>query len=128
MKLSQRSINWLSRLMLVMVLLAQGILAASACISSTASPEQAFSIPHPDDVMPCHEAKNHNANACLVHCTQADQVNGDQQQIFVSAPVSVIAWASSQPQTTPIQPAISSQPLVLDTGPPIPIRYCTFLN
>jgi hypothetical protein len=128
MKPSKNTIKWLSRLMLVLTIFAQGIVAANACISPGASPEQAYVIAHPDDAMPCHEAKNHNANACLVHCTNADQINGDQYQIPVSAPVNVIAWAGSQPHTVPDQPAISAQPPVLDTDPPIPIRFCTFLN
>jgi len=114
--------------MLVLAMFAQGIVAASACMSPTASPEQVYVIPHPEDAMPCHEAKSHNANVCLVHCTNGDQVSVDQHHIPVSAPLSVIAWASSQPQTVPIQPTVSAQPLVLDTGPPIPIRFCTFLN
>ena len=115
--------------MLVLVLFAQGMIAASACNSPAASPEQAYVIAHPDDeTMPCHEAKNHNANACLVHCTNADQINADQHQLPVSAPANVIAWVSSLPQPEPVQPAISSQPLVLDTGPPIPIRFCSFLT
>ena len=129
MKLPQRTIKYLSRLMLILALFAQGIIAASACVSPSASPEQAYVISHPgEDSMPCHEAKKHNANACLAHCTNADQINVDQHHIPVLAPVSVIAWASSQPQTEPVQPSISTQPLVLNTGPPIPIRFCTFLN
>jgi hypothetical protein len=129
MKLAQRKIKWLARLMLVLLLFAQGIVAASACVGFTAGPEQAFNISQPSgEVMPCHEEKSHNANACLAHCSQADQVNVDQHHIPVLAPVGVIAWVNSQPQTEQKQPTISSQPLVLDTGPPIPIRFCSFLN
>lgn len=127
MKLAQRKVKWLARLMLVLVLFAQGIVAANACVAS--SPAQAYTMEqHDDAAMPCHEEETPNANACLSHCTQSDQVSVDQQHTPIHAPVSVIAWASIQPQAQHIPPVIYSAPLALDTGPPIPIRFCSFLN
>jgi len=127
MKLAQRNIKWLARLMLVLVLFAQGIIAANACVAP--SPAQAYSMAQQDDeAMPCHEEEIPNANACLSHCTQSDQISVDQHHVPFAAPLSVIAWASSQPQTQHIRPAASFEHLALDTGPPIPIRFCSFLN
>jgi hypothetical protein len=129
MKLAQRKIKWLARLMLGLVLFAQGIVAANACVAPTASPAQAYSMAQTDDeAMPCHEEEIPNSNACLSHCTQSDQISVDQHHIPVAAPVSVIAWASSQPQAQHISFSFSPEHLALDTGPPIPIRFCTFLN
>ena len=129
MKLAQRKIKWLARLMLVLVIFSQVILDANACVAPTASPVRAYTMAqHEDDAMPCHEQENSNANACLSHCTQSDQVNVDQQSAQLPVPVSVIAWVSSQTQAQHILPAIFLEHLVPDTGPPIPIRFCSFLN
>lgn len=129
MKLAQRKIKWLARLMLGLMLFAQGIVAANACDALSAGPAQAFSMAqHDDKSMPCHDGVRSNGNACLTHCTQSDQVNVDQHQAPVAAPTSVIAWISSQPQAQQIRQTTSPEHLALDTGPPIPIRFCSFLN
>ena len=70
MKLSQRNTKWLARLMLGLVLFAQGVVAANACVAPVASPAQAYVVGQDDEAMPCHEEENSNANACLSHCTQ----------------------------------------------------------
>jgi hypothetical protein len=127
MKLAQRKIKWLARLMLVLMLFAQGIVAANACIETAASPVQAYSMAQQEDeAMPCHD--DLNANACLASCTQSDQVNVDQHTVPLAAPVSAIAWVSNQPPAQHLRPVIFPEHLVLDTGPPIPIRFCSFLN
>ena len=129
MKLAQRKIKWLARLMLVLVLFAQGIVAANACVAPNASAAQAYNMAQQDEeAMPCHEQEIPNANVCLSHCTQSDQISVDQHSMPLAAPVSVIAWISSQPQVQHSRPAISFEHLALDTGPPIPIRFCSFLN
>jgi hypothetical protein len=129
MKLAQRKIKGLARLMLVLVLFAQGIVAANACVAPTASPGQAYTMAQQDDeAMPCHEEENSNANACLAHCTQSDQISVDQHNVPLAAPVSVIVWVSNQPPAQHIRPVIFPEHLVLDSGPPIPIRFCSFLN
>jgi hypothetical protein len=127
MQLARPKIKWLTRLMLVLILFAQGIVAANACVSPTAGAVQAFAQVQPE-AMPCHEhsRKTPNANACLEHCTQSDQVNVDQHSVPMAAPVSIIAWVSP-----PLQYILQSVSAVLpapDTGPPIPIRFCSFLN
>jgi len=129
MKLAQNKIKWLARLMLGLVLFAQGMVAANACVAPSASPAQAYSMTEQDDeTMPCHEEEAANANVCLSHCTQSDQISLDQHHMPLAAPVSVIAWVSVQPQAQHFRPAISFEHLALDTGPPIPIRFCSLLN
>jgi len=134
MKLAQRKIKWLARLMLGLTLFAQGVVAANACVAPTASPVQAYTqavqagmVEHDEEAMPCHEEKTPNANACLAHCTQSDQISADQHNVQLAAPVSVLSRAIIQPQMRHIRPVISATHLVLDTGPPIPIRFCSFL-
>ena len=129
MKLAQRKIKWLARLMLLLVLFAQGMVAANACVTPNAGPVQAFKVVHQsDEAMPCHMGKVHNANACLVHCTQSDQISADQHDMPVAIPVNVIVRVISQPLIEYSHPIIFSEHRVLDTGPPIPIRFCSFLN
>ena len=127
MKLAQRKIKWLSRLMLGLVLFAQGIVAANACVAPTASPVQAYAIEQNAGAMPCHDEKLSNANACLGHCTQPDQISMDQHNVPLAAPVSVISWATTQPQAQSTRLGISPAYLVPNTGPPISIRFCSFL-
>lgn len=129
MKLAQRKIKWLARLMLGLVLFAQGIVAANACVAPGASPARAYSMAQQnDEAMPCHGEETPNANACLSHCTQSDQISVDQHEAPIAAPASVIAWASIQPPAQRIRPTISYDHLALNTGPPIPIRFCSLLN
>jgi len=133
MKLAQRKIKWLARLMLGLTLFAQGVVAADACVAPDASPAHAYTqaqagaAEHDVDAMPCHDEETPNANACLAHCTQSDQISADQHNAQLAAPVSVLNWIITQPQTRHIRPVISAEHLVLDTGPPIPIRFCSFL-
>jgi len=129
MKLAQRKIKWLARLMLGLVLFAQGIVAANACVAPSASPAQAYSMVQQDDeAMPCHEEEIPNANICLSHCTQSDQISVDQHSVPLAAPVSVIAWVIRQPQAQRVRTSFSPEYLALDTGPPLSIRFCSFLN
>ena len=128
-KLAQYKIKWLARLMLGLALFTQGVVAANACIAPNASPVQAYSIgQNADEATPCHDVEIPNANACLAHCDQADQVSLDQHNATVAAPVSVLTWLAPFPQIQHDHPAVTPGHVVLDTGPPIPIRFCSFLN
>ncbi len=127
MKLAQRKIKWLSRLMLGLVLFAQGIVAANACVAPSASPVQAYSIEQNAGAMPCHEKETTNANACLGHCTQPDRISVDQHNVPIAAPVSVASWVTIRLQAQSMRPANSPEYLALNTGPPISIRFCSFL-
>lgn len=131
MKLAQRKIKWLARLMLVLVLFAQGIVAASACIAPDVGPAQAYAIDHDSgqhEAAFCHDEEIPNANACLTHCTQSDQISVDQHEAPVAAPVSMAAWIISPPQVQHIRPATPHEHLALDTGPPLSIRFCSLQN
>ena len=112
--------------MLVAALFAQGILAAHACVAPTASAVQALSMEPVSEAMPCHESKKLNANECLMHCTQADQVNLDQQHIASVAVNEVVLQVALSPVPHKIQTSEYS-PLALSTGPPLSIRFCSFL-
>ncbi len=127
MKLAQRKIKWLSRLMLGLALFAQGIVAATACVAPGASAVQAYAIEQNAGATPCHEEELVNANACLGHCTQSDRISVDQHNVSIAAPVSVISWVTIRPQAQSMRLAISPEYLALNTGPPIPIRFCSFL-
>ena len=114
--------------MLALVLFAQGIVAASACLTPDAGPVQAYTAAQDGEAAPCHEDEIVNANACLMHCTQADQVNADQHSALLATPASVIGWASAQPPATGIRQIAAADRITPDTGPPLPIRFCSFLN
>ena len=128
MKLSHRKQQFLSRLLLAVVLFAQGILAAHACVKPLAS--AALAVAGADEAMesmPCcpHETRV-SSNECLMHCTQADQVNLDQHDMAAIAinegVLRVVLPVVQYRQKVPLQ-----APVALNTGPPLPIRYCSFL-
>lgn len=112
--------------MLVAALFAQGILAAHACVAPDASAAHAVSAETVVPAMPCHESAKFNANECLMHCTQSDQVNLDQHNML-AAPVDELVLLVAIPALQhPALTAINS-PQLLDTGPPLSIRFCSFL-
>ena len=126
MKITQRKIKWITRLLLGIALFTQGTLAAYACVTPVASAVNALSTQPAEVAMPCHQAEKHNANACLIHCTQSDQVNLEQYSI-AAVSVNDVALHVAMPQVAyeVIPPA--HPPLVLNTGPPLTIRFCSFL-
>lgn len=128
MKLAQNKMRWLARLMLGLALFAQGVVAANACMTPEAGPAQAFAVVQGDEADPCHDEEVSNNNACLAHCTQADQVSVDQHILLLAVPASIIGWASTHPQAQALRPDILFEPPALNTGPPIPIRFCSLLN
>ena len=99
MKFKQGKIKLLARIALAVALFAQGVLAAQACVVPEASASQAFSLAANAEAMPCHEVEKMNANACLIHCSQADQVNLDQHNIpALSVDDIILTVAMPQPQ------------------------------
>jgi hypothetical protein len=130
MKLSRHTNRNLARLLLALALFAQGIMTAHACTSLVATPAM-VAIPE-QEFMPCHEGAAQkqpapDADSCLTHCSQADQVSVDQHDAPVAAPTNVIV-VSIQPQAQHIASPITPQYVALNTGPPIPIRFCSLLN
>ncbi|TXT25302.1 MAG: hypothetical protein FD134_1113 [Gallionellaceae bacterium] len=126
--MAQNKIRWLARLMLALVLFAQGVVAASACVDPDAGPAQAYAVAQGEGAAPCHEEEISNANACLSHCTQPDQISADQHDAPVAPPTGVIGWASARPPATDIRQLAAAEQIAPDTGPPLSIRFCSFLN
>lgn len=126
MNLTQRKIKHWARLMLVLVLFAQGTLAAHACVNDS---EATLQVQHAEvvaDMMPCHEVDVSNKNACQMHCTQSGQLNLDQQNPLAVA-VSEVILHIELPAIQYQHQTIASSTVSLNTGPPLSIRFCTFL-
>jgi hypothetical protein len=126
MKFSQRKIRFLTRLMLVAGLFVQGILAAHACVMSADVAVNVHAHETVVETMPCHEAASTNANACLMHCTQDNQVNLEQQTI-AALPVTETVLQVTMPQIHHKAVTLANSPVTLNTGPPLSIRFCSFL-
>jgi hypothetical protein len=125
MKFTQRNNKWLSRLMLVLALFAQETLAAHVCGKAEASAKQLTSL---TEATPnhCQEANKSNANACLMHCTQSEQLNLDQASVY-AVPV---AEQVLSVETLPVQQQALTHNAILmalNVGPPLVIRFCSFL-
>ena len=72
--INRKLLTVIARLVLAALLFMQYSLATQACMLSEVHPAMAFAT----DVMPTcdmhnHPMAQHNPNACLVHCTSADQ-------------------------------------------------------
>lgn len=109
--------------MLVAALFTQGILVAHACVASA---DKAVQVMSSAGAMPCHDAEVTNANACLMHCTQYDQVNLDQKTVAAVA----VSDNMLRVAMLPVQQNIlkfTQKPLPLNSGPPLAIRFCSFL-
>ncbi len=126
MTLSQRKNRYLTRLVLAAVLFAQGILAAHACVEPVAGAAQAVSGKQSVETMHCHEVESVNPNECLMHCTQSDQVNLDQHSM-AALPANKVVLHVVMPYSQHKVNAVEYTPLVLNTGPPLSIRFCSFL-
>jgi len=123
----------LARATLALLLFAQGVVAAQACVMSVTDPVQAFApamdkmVMQGEEHMSCHEQAGENKNACLVHCTQADQINSDQATpAFMPSSMAVLVVDVPAAQTSTI-PRCNVARIAFNSGPPIPIRFCTFL-
>lgn len=122
--MTQRRSTRISRLVLAAVLVAQGILAAHACVVPEASAVKALTTVA--ETMPCHAAKSINSNECLMHCTQSDQVNLDHHTMVAVSVDDVILHAAI-PLLQPKPLTLARAPVVPNIGPPLSIRYCSFL-
>ncbi len=135
MHFSNAQIRKLARATLALVLFAQGVVAAQTCGAREADPVQAFAPAmnagmagmHDEEAMPCHEQPGENKNACLAHCTQANQISADQAApVFMPATAVVLVLDVPAIRASTF-PRFRASELVLNGGPPIPIRFCTFL-
>lgn len=138
MTLTRHTLKWLTRLMLGVMLFAQGVVAANACVLET-GPTHAYtmSAQAQGDVMMdtmsghCHEedAAPANANACLAQNTQADQVSADHVVPVFALPASVVLAVPVAPEAVSLPTrATLAQLAPPDTGPPLSIRFCSLLN
>ncbi len=109
--------------MLGLALFAQGVVAANACDVLRGNATQAFAVEVEE--MPCHDAVSSNANACLAHCTQGDQVSVDQSSpVFVAS--NVVTLLVDAPARVAVSPSYVTAQVALNTGPPVSIRFCSF--
>ncbi|MEQ1837765.1 MAG: hypothetical protein ABL858_05430 [Candidatus Nitrotoga sp.] len=141
--ITQRKNKLLIRLTLAVVLFAHGVTAAHACVLPSMSPTQAF-VTQDATKQPCNQhvititssseqdpivqqlAVQMNGNACLVNCTQTDQINVDHHNVTVAH----VSTTNFLPATLPVQCMASvfiPSYQVLNTGPPVTVRFCTFL-
>lgn len=139
--ITQRKNKLLIRLTLAAVLFAHGVIAAHACVLPSMSPTQAF-VTQDATKQPCNQhvittsseqypivqqlAVKMNGNACLTSCTQTDQINVDHHNVTVAH----VSTTNFLPATLPVQCMASvfiPSYQVLNTGPPVTIRFCTFL-
>jgi hypothetical protein len=138
MGFSRHTQTWLTRLMLGVLLFAQGAVAANACVTETGAIHAYTMSAVVNDEMimdgvsgRCHEEDTGvgNANACLAQNTQGDQVGGDQAALHPALlpPVVLTLPVASEAAQLPAR-AVLAQFTPPDTGPPLPIRYCSFLN
>jgi hypothetical protein len=126
MKFTSHTNRWIARLMFGLLLFAQGVVAANACDVVDGNVTQAFAVQTEETAgMHCHEEVVANANACLVHCTQGDQVSVDQVTHVFAAPTAV-TLVVDVPATVVIAPSYLATQVALDTGPPVSIRFCSF--
>jgi hypothetical protein len=126
MKLSSHTTRWIARLMLGLALFAQGVVAANACDVLRGNATQAFAVKEAEATeMPCHEEASSNANACLAHCTQGDQVSVDQSSHVFVAP-NVVTLVVDAPAQVAVTPSYFTSRAALNTGPPVSIRFCTY--
>lgn len=125
MKLAQNKIRWLSRLMLGLVLFTQGVVAVYACASPDASPAQAYVSDQAASAMPpCHQ--QNSANACLAHCTQSDQASASQTTPL-AVPAAIVSHVAIIPVIQHSYKTPYPEYVVLNSGPPLAIRFCSFL-
>ena len=110
-----------------LVLLAQGIVAANACDVLRGNATQAFAVNTAEATeMHCHDEVAQNANACLAHCTQGDQVSVDQIVPVFIAPNAVVLVVDIPVFRTVALSSIAVSRAGFNTGPPVSVRFCTF--
>jgi hypothetical protein len=124
MKLSSITNRWIVRLMLALGMFAQGIVAVHAC---EVMHSQALAVKESDMTkMHCHHNSNStNTNACLEHCTMGNQISIDQVVADFVTP-NKITLVVAIPADVNVLPTHVNSSLVLDTGPPVSIRFCSF--
>jgi hypothetical protein len=124
MKLSSITNRWIVSLMLVSGLFAQFAVAAHAC---ELMHRQAFATKAAEMAgMHCHHSSGSaNANACLEHCSMGNQISIDQVIPDFITPNTISLVVAVPVNANVLQTYVNSSQ-VLDTGPPVSIRFCSF--
>ena len=112
----------ISRLTLGLMVFAQLSLVAHACTLPDSALGVAFN-PAADAV--CHHADKFNPNACLSHCTEANQTSGAYE--VPATPTATLPVLQLALFEVAAAPAVSAQP-VAHYYPPQTILFCCFLN
>lgn len=102
------------------MLFAQASIVVSACILPDGRASVAF---NDND---CHKAGGRNQ--CLQQCTAVDQ-SASHAQAAVSAAPSAVLFVHARPDWQPGRTAahLGTTLIEADTGPPLPIRFCSLL-
>ncbi|MFZ5531717.1 MAG: hypothetical protein ACOY4U_11845 [Pseudomonadota bacterium] len=139
--MSTRHHPFLRWLILALLLFAQAAQAALPCLNAGddlamaamafSDPDPAFEAMHMDghDGMAADEACPHdtNPNACLNQCTQDGQASG-HAELPVIAPALAPVLTVARVQAALPAYACDNVGLRVAPDPPIPIRFCSFLN
>ena len=111
----------LCRVLLGVMLFAQVIYAAHACVTPALSPAMAFA--HAGDDGPC--SKTINGNSCLQQYTATDQSPSHAEVPALATPdVAVLTLPREAPAT--VSQAVSATVPHRATDPPPSIRFCSF--
>ena len=117
----RRRLAFIARVVLLLLLGTQTVLAALPCVSANAAPADAFA-PTPEG---CDKAPQ--PNLCLQHCVASDQTNGHVQVPVLTAPA-IVLLVLPAPIDAPASLAFTGEvTLAHALGPPIPIRLQTLL-
>jgi len=130
MNLSQYINRRVVRLLMGLMLFAQWVMPASAYAAGDAAPMNASAMAQSGSMaaaMPCHGKQAPRAAACLTHCSQADQASLDHLML-AAAPVGAAGWLVAVPPVRNLVLPLGRSQVLLDSGPPIPIRFCSLLN
>lgn len=109
------------RLLAAVMLFAQAVLAAQACIAAVPSP--AMAVMQSDHDGGCGMVRN--PGACLQHCTAGDQSISQVQVAIADLPAATVLTVPA----TRDSGATLSEPIVVlsrSPDPPASIRFCSF--
>lgn len=142
MHLTRYTNRHLARLLIGLVVLAQGFVTTNVYAAPDAGRVQAVAALAEHESMPCHEESGRQkpahkpghtpghtkdasaASGCITHCSLADLINADHA-VQLAAPAGSLKI--SVPPVRQASAGASRQYVVVDTGPPLSIRFCSFL-
>jgi len=126
MLFSRKNNTLFTRFLLISALFVQGILASHACVSNESNAINAYKMQDNSDTPACHHVGSTSANECLMHCTQSEQVNLDHHHLNTPIFTQSVLQIATPPLRQRIPLAIYV-PMAASSGPPLTIRFCSFL-